>query len=935
MLELSGALWRDASIWSGLVREIISKRLREHPGRGGCGVGAVVDLARSSHEIIELALAGLGCLEHRGGAIEDTGDGAGLLVRTDEAFFRRFIAPGRRLPDGHRLIVGVIFFPHGEDNNLPAWQHEIDATIRRRGLQPLGWRRVPVDETALGQKARESRRDVWQVLIGEGMVPDEELTRALYDVKHHLERWFRDLYIPSLSPRTLVYKALATGPQLRRYYADLRDPQLTTDVAVFHRRYSTNTFSNWYLAQTFRTLCHNGEINTIKANRSAVNTLEREVGRDGILMPQGSDSADLDRIIELFVVHGVSLPETLCRMLPLAWADLPEPTPEVVRFYQGVQRALGTLGAWEGPAAVVSTDGHHVVAMLDRMGLRPLRWCVTNNQRVIIGSELGAIPVPWDQIVETGQLDPGEAIAVDLDEKRIIHPRQLIRDVVARSAINFSELAESRLQPLPPRVRQNAARASKPERRHLNLFGWSQERVRTVKYMAENGKEPITSMGFDRPLSVFSPARPPLSKYFKQIVAVVTNPPIDPIREGSAFDLTVYLGRNPSVHENLPIYEPATQYKLDGPFLLADQLTRIRDGNQPSCLPLDCTFADDGSAKAIARRIAEISREAVRAAKSDAASIVLLSDRNALLPRKEDEPRRLPVPMLLAVAALHNALTAEGLRRRISIVVETGDVQEGHDAALLIANGADAVHAYLMLEVAEGDHEGEKRLIEALDGTLRRTMSKMGITTLDGYRGSRLFEAVGVSPSLVDFYLPGITSRIGGVDLDDLYEDLLHRSSLGGSPHRETEVNVYRKEVWQELQETARGNEGAYEKFLQLIDATPPVYLRDLLAWKTTQAIPVESVASDEEIIRACFRGAAMSHGALHRTAHRAIASAFNSFGAMSNCGEGGEDPRRDKGGEWESDRSRIRQVGSARFGVDARYLVNADEISLKIGLGA
>src|SRR5262245_27430555 len=352
-----------------------------HPGRGGCGVGAVVDLERASHEVIELALQGLGCLEHRGGAIEDTGDGAGLLLRTDEKFFRRFIAPGRRLPDGHRLIVGVLFFPLAEEQNLPAWQLEIDSTLRRRGLQPLGWRRVPVDESALGAKARAARRDVWQVLIGEGMVPREQLSRELFEVKHHLERWFRDLYIPSLSPRTLVYKALATGNQLRRFYPDLADPSLTTDLAVFHRRYSTNTFSNWYLAQTFRTLCHNGEINTIKANRNAVSNLERELGRDGILMPQGSDSADLDRVVELFAVHGVSLPETLCRLLPLAWADLPERTPEVVRFYQGVQRALGTLGAWEGPAAVVATDGEHLVAMLDRMGLRPLRWCVTRGGR--------------------------------------------------------------------------------------------------------------------------------------------------------------------------------------------------------------------------------------------------------------------------------------------------------------------------------------------------------------------------------------------------------------------------------------------------------------------------------------------------------------------------------------------------------------------------
>jgi glutamate synthase domain-containing protein 2/glutamate synthase domain-containing protein 1/glutamate synthase domain-containing protein 3 len=935
-----GALRHDRQI----MHDAVYQRFRAHPGRGGCGVGAVVDLVRASHDVIALALSGLGCMEHRGGAIEDTGDGAGLLLRTDEAFFRRFITPGRRLPDGHRLIVGVIFFPLGEEANLPAWQHEIDATLRRHGLAPLGWRRVPIDDSALGAGARAAARDVWQVLIGEGMVApsDDALGRALFLVKHHLERWFRDLYVVSLSPHTLVYKALATGAQLERLYPDLADSStgaMASDVAVFHRRYSTNTFSNWYLAQCFRTLCHNGEINTIKANRNAVRNLEAELGRDGILMPQGSDSADLDRIVELFTVYGVPLPETLCRLMPLAWADLPSQTPEVVRFYQGVARALGTLGAWEGPAALVACDGQHLVAMLDRMGLRPLRWCVTRDQRVIVGSELGAIPVEPEAIVETGQLDPGEGLAVDLRAKRIVRPDALIREVVAHTPINFSELAEAQLVPLPPRLRQHAARAAKPDRRWLNLFGWSQERVRTVKYMAENGKEPITSMGFDRPLAVFSPARPPLTKYFKQIVAVVTNPPIDPIREGTAFDLTVHLGRNPQVHETEPQYEPSPQYKLDGPFLVGDQATRIRDGAAPECLPLDATFADSGNAKAIARRIAELAQAAVRAAKGGSASIMLVSDRAVLLPVKEGESRRLPLPMLLAVAAIHNALTDAGLRRRVSIVVESGEVQEGHDAALLIANGADAIHPYLMLELAEGDAAGERNLIEALDSTLRRVMSKMGITTLDGYRGSRLFEAVGVAPTLVDFYLPGIASRIGGVDLDDLYDDLVHRAGLGGSPHREVEINVYRKEVWQELQETARGNAGAYERFLRLVGETPPVYLRDLLRWKAAPekigAVAVDEVADERAIVRACFRAAAMSHGALHRVAHRAIAGAFNELGAASNCGEGGEDPRRDRGGPWEGDRSRIRQVGTARFGVEARYLAHADEIQIKIGQGA
>jgi glutamate synthase domain-containing protein 2/glutamate synthase domain-containing protein 1/glutamate synthase domain-containing protein 3 len=913
------------------------ERFRVHPGRGGCGVGAVVDLGgHASHDVVAQALSGLLCMEHRGGAIDDTGDGAGLLVATDERFFRRFIAPGRRLPDGHRLAVGVLFFPPGEDQSLLAWQHEIDATLRRRGLMPLGWRRAPVDDSVLGAGARRGRRDVWHMLVGEGMVPDEELGRALFEVKHHIERWFRDLYVASLAPSTMVYKGLATGAQLPQLFPDLKE--IESPYAIFHRRYSTNTFSNWYLAQCFRMLCHNGEINTIKANRDAVRNLEIELSRDGILMPQGSDSADLDRVLEVFCAGGVPLAEALCRMMPLAWADLPEPTPDVVRFYQGVGRALGTLGAWEGPAAVVASDGKQLVAMLDRLGLRPLRWLRTRGDRLIIGSELGAIVVDPSEIAETGQLDPGEGLAVELATGRVLDPRALVGEVVKRSSINFAELAEAELTPLLPRPRA-PSKTGRPDKRLLNLFGWSQERVRTVKFMAENGKEPITSMGFDRPLAVFSPARPPLAKYFKQIVAVVTNPPIDPLREGTAFDLTVYVGANPSVHETRPRYEPLPQLKLDGPFIGGDQLLRIRDGEKPACLRLDATFArggENGGDKIIARRLRELARQAVLAVRGGEATVVLLSDRDATLPV---ENPRLPLPMLLAVASVHNALTEAGLRRQMSIVVESGELQEGHDAALLIANGADVLCPWLLLDLAEGDPAAEQNLLLAMDATLRRVMSKMGITTLDGYRGSRLFEAVGVSAALVEHYLPGVVSRIGGIDLDDIYQDLVHRSEMGGSPHRETEVNVYRKEVWQELQETARGNEGAFERFLRLIRDTPPVYLRDLLRWKPSAfpvaPVNVDGAATPEEIIRACFRGAAMSHGALHRTAHRAIASAFNSFGAWSNCGEGGEDPRRDRGGVWEADRSRIRQVGSARFGVDARYLAHADEISIKIGQGA
>ena len=624
-------------------------------------------------------------------------------------------------------------------------------------------------------------------------------------------------------------------------------------------------------------------------------------------------------------------------MMPMAFRDLTRLTPEAHAFTRGVQRALGSLGAWEGPAALVATDGKYLVGKLDRMGLRPLRYTVTRSGRLILGSEIGAIAVPFDDVRETGQLDPGEAIAVHLPDRRVLHADEVLDRVVAETSINFAELAEHRLIVLDRAPA--AAPTSPPEKvgqRELNLFGWSPERVRTVRHMAETGKEPITSMGYDRPLAPFSAQRPPIAKYFKQIVAVVTNPPIDPLREGSAFDLTVHLGLSPAVNENRAVYEPLLQYRLPSPFLTEDQAARIRAAEEPRALVVDCTFVDPGNgltsgAKALSRRIAECCRLALTAVKRGEASVVILSDRAA-----REEEGRLPLPMVLMTSALHNTLVQEGQRRHAGLVVETGDVQEGHDAAVLIANGATAVLPYLYYEVG-APHGSVDRLVAALEETLKRIMSKMGICSVDGYRGSRLFEAVGLHPSVVEHYLPGITSRIGGLELEDIYDDIRARKEAGARAARESDVSIYRKEVWGELQTTARGHDpAAYGRFLALIEETPPVYLRDLLVLRPSEApLAITEVASDEDIIARVFRGAAMSHGALHRVAHRAIAAAFNHFGAASNCGEGGEDPRRDRGGEWEESRSRIRQVASGRFGVDARYLAHADEISIKIGQGA
>ncbi|MFI5244212.1 MAG: glutamate synthase-related protein, partial [Gemmatimonadales bacterium] len=917
--------------------ERLWKRLADHPGRGGCGVGAIADPNGASRELIDLALAALGCLEHRGGGIGDTGDGAGLLFSVDRAFYSRFIAHGRHLPEHDAFGVGVLYFPQGEAANAPPLQARIDALLRVHGLAPLGWRRVPVDPNALGAQARASMREPWHLLIGQGMLPASDLPYAYFRVKAQIERQLPAIYCASFSPGTVSYKALATGPQLRGYYADLTDPALKTDLAVFHRRYSTNTLSNWALAQPFRLIAHNGEINTIKANRSAVASLERELSLSGILMQLGSDSADLDRAVELFRCHGVSLPETMLRLMPAAWRELALSDSPEARFSRGVQRALGTIAAWEGPAAIVATDGNSLVAAVDRMGLRPLRWVRTTAGRLVVSSELGSVPLAFEDIAETGQLDPGEAIAFWPRENRFAHPAELRSHVARFTRLNTDELAEREIRRPPPVESEIAGRLAEE---HLALFGWTPDRARTVRYMAAEAKEPVVGMGHDRPLAVFSHSRPPLFRYFKQVVAVVTNPPIDPIREGGAFDMTVHLGPVPTAHEDLPVYDPHPQWQLASPVLTPGQLAAIRDStDEPRAMVLDATCDAPANARAISAKLSELGRAAVRAVRQGTASILIVSDRNAV-----ETDGCVPLPLLLAVAAVHNALSHEGLRRACSIVAECGEAQEAHDICVLLANGATAVCPWLMVRVAAAGTAADPppddaivKLMKVLDGAVRRVMSKMGICSVDGYRGARLFEAVGLAPELVDFYLPGIASRVGGVTLQDLADDLNARAEQKVM-RRGEEPGIYRREVWEELQHVAKGADPeAWNKFIVAIESTPPVYLRDLLRFRddAVSPVPLESVEPSKNIVQKYLRGAALSHGALHRTAHRAISAAFNELGGMSNCGEGGEARERNRGGDQEHCRSRIRQVASGRFGVDATYLVNADEIEIKIGQGA
>ncbi len=915
------------------------KRIEEikgDPGRGGCAILAIADLAApASHELLRQALDGLIRMEHRGGSLGDTGDGAGLILRPERSFFERFIAHGRSLQSAKEpLIVGTVFFLHGE-RNIPQLTREMDLIIRREGLAPLGWRKTPVDPSALGARAREDAPIIFQLLAAKGHRREAQLFEALHHAKVLIERELAGIVnVVSLAPHTTVYKALAKSDQLASFYEDFRDPEFKTRVIVAHRRFSTNTFSNWNLVQPFRHIAHNGEINTITANCRAIKDADSALAIGNTLMNHGSDSAQLDRVAEMMVANGVTgIHEALRRMISPAWdEDLLGERER--RFFEANRRALGTMGAWEGPIAILGTDGKILAAAMDRMGLRPLRYVRTKSDRVIVSSEAGAVPLEASEIECDGQLEPGAMLIADVENGEFISPESATAWIVDRTGLNFENLATVDLLPI------GRGRQSEPlDIRALNAFGWTKERIEQLHEMIKGGKEPILGMGNDSPLAIFSENHSRLYSFLHQIVAVVTNPPIDPLREGGAIDTTVYLGRSPRISRRSD-YMSWPQYKLDHPILTNDQMQAIlsSDISELKAHEIDATFVDKGSPREIVRRIHDLTDEAVRVIRSKEASILVVTDYAAT------RGERPPVPMLLVVSSIHQALAARGLRRFASIIAETGSTHEGHDCAILLSYGATAVNPYAMLHLATTfsdipPDEAYANVVKSVVHTLRRIMSKMGITTLTGYRGSALFEAIGISSDVVEYYIPDTVSRLGGITMDDIYEDTVARSAVGSNAiARNKNMTVYRKEVTDALQLVARnGNSnGDYDRFVKLLEDTPPVYLRDMLEFKKSDMPPhLEKVADTREIVRSTIRGAAMSHGALNSTAHRAIASAFNHFDAASCSGEGGEDERRNQDGEWASDRSRIRQIASGRFGVDATYLVHADEIEIKIGQGA
>jgi glutamate synthase domain-containing protein 2/glutamate synthase domain-containing protein 1/glutamate synthase domain-containing protein 3 len=1015
-------------------------------GRDACGIGGIaVRDGKPSHEVLRKAVNALNCMEHRGGVCGDAGDGAGITTVIPQSFLkeeaRKLKLDGAdQLKADDRLAVGVVFHLEQDAGRLERVRTDIREKLSGGPIRFLGLRTVPVNPDALPGRARQTKPAIIEQFLFHASGDIEQTEHWLYLRRLELREHFRaaglNVYLPSLSSKLISYKGLVTSPQLSEYYADLSNPAYETGIAFFHRRYSTNTFPNWMLAQPFRMTCHNGEINTIRTTRNAVSAFARglrsQLPGGELLTPLMSDSGSLDEWIEyLMLEQKWSLLRALRLSMPPVWdTEADVWGQEAFDLFTYYRRTFGSLAAWDGPAGVIGTDGRTLVGVVDRMGLRPVRWCSDRRGWLYIGSETGVFGLDATTIVASGQLQPGQMIALDTHTGERLDSYQIMKRVVEESQQELGDVHElNRRQIVIPegfdytRQTDDTVGAMLAERSWaldhlLQAAGWDFERAVFVKDMAKLKKEPLSSMGHDRVLTVFSQHHPTLFKYLQQTFAEVTNPPIDPYREGGAMSLTTYLGRSPLVARQKPLADgtpssedasddsdlPTRQMELPSPVVSDAIIEEIRQNEVLGFKLLDATFPLSGGAEALRASLIALQSSAEKAI-HEGYHVLCVSDKEACKRGIN------PIPSLLALGAVHHYLCRQGLRDRCSLIVQAGDIQEGHDVCCLVAFGADAVHPYLMLRLVKDGlvfkdpdskqelrleaREALENLFAALEDTIKKVISKMGITTIEGYRGAQLFEAVGFGPELMEF-LGDFPSRLGGIGLQELVEDAQWRVQqaekigdgvLGGNrdyrafnprvrmalrdavkqAHPEPEQGggemAYTAPPTEEDPDSGKRVGDKYIKFTELVNTRVPTVLRDLFAIKFGEAVPVQEVQPALDVIRGHFRGAAMSHGALTGASHMTIAAAVNELDTLSNSGEGGEArwrndmPERAWGPFWEKVkaqrtehpeiytlggnlaksrfRSRIRQVASGRFGVDAEYLVNADELSIKMAQGA
>ncbi|MEI7613921.1 MAG: glutamate synthase large subunit [Betaproteobacteria bacterium] len=965
-----------------------------------CGVGFVAHIkGKKSHSIIEQGLLILKNLDHRGavGADPLMGDGAGILIQIPDGFFREEMAKqGIKLPRAGDYGIGMVFLPRESASRL-ACQEEIERAVRSEGQVVLGWRDVPINREMPMSPAVRAREPIMrQIFIGRGaevMVTDA-LERKLYVIRRRAANAIRALglehskefYQPSMSARTIVYKGLLLADQVGEYYTDLKDPRCVSALALVHQRFSTNTFPTWPLAHPFRMIAHNGEINTLRGNYNWMRAREKGtssplLGADlekiwPLIYPNQSDTASFDNALELLVMGGYSLAHAMMMLIPEAWESHTLMDEKRRAFYE---YHAAMMEPWDGPAAVAFTDGRQIGATLDRNGLRPARYLVTDDDFVVMSSEAGVLPIPDEKIVKKWRLQPGKMFLIDLDQGRIIDDVELkeslsrqkpYQDWVARINIKLDGLED------PVNAAAPECSASMLDRQQA--FGFTQEDVKFIlEPMAKTGEEATGSMGNDSPMAVLSSKNKPLFNYFRQLFAQVTNPPIDPIREQLVMSLVSFIGPKPNL---LGINEINPPYRLEvtQPVLSFADMAKLRnitaytDGKFLSA-ELDICYPLAWGMEGVEARLASLCAEAEDAVHRGC-SILIVSD------RKLDRDN-VAIPALLATSAVHQHLVTKGLRTRVGLVVETGSVRETHHFAVLAGYGAEAVHPYLTLETLQkmGGADGEKYIKHFIKGVgkgLLKVMSKMGISTYMSYTGAQIFEAIGLQKKLVDKYFTGTSTQVEGIGVFEVMEEAirLHKQAFSEDPVTANSLDVggdyaFRirgeEHMWTpdaiaKLQHSTRsGKYETYKEYAKIINDQTKRHmtLRGLFEIKAAgPAVPLEEVEPAKDIVKR-FATGAMSLGSISTEAHSTLAIAMNRIGGKSNTGEGGEDPARFKPvkagqmvseiigksrierdyqlKEGDSLRSAIKQVASGRFGVTAEYLANADQIQIKMAQGA
>jgi len=944
-----------------------------------CGIGFVASIrCEKNHEIVKQGIQVLINLTHRGacGCDPETGDGAGILIQIPHKFFARECSQlGFDLPAEGEYAVGMTFLPVEKHQRLQC-EGILERIISEEGLSVLGWRDTPVNGDAIGRVARASQPYIQQIFVARPEALDEDaFERKLYVVRKLAEREIAEsdvqdkefFYIPSLSARTIVYKGLLLAPQIENFYGELSDPDVTSALCLVHQRFSTNTFPSWQLAHPYRYIAHNGEINTLKGNvnwmHARQSILESQLFGDDIkklfpiVAPSGSDSANFDNAVELLFQSGRSLPHVLAMLIPEAWSGNPHIKPEKRAFYE---YHASLMEPWDGPAAMAFTDGRVIGATLDRNGLRPGRFVVTHDGLVVMASEAGVLDIDPENIKTKGRLQPGKMFLVDTVAGRIIADKEIKRQLASRQPyqqwLEQNQITMAQL-PEPSRVHRSDTGTMLPRQR---AFGYTEEDLRMIlEPMASKGEEPVGSMGTDTPLACLSDRPQPLFNYFKQLFAQVTNPPVDPIREEMVMSLISYIGTERNILEETP--ENCHTLKLPHPILTNRDLEKLRRVSRGDLLAttLPALFRGADEEAGLKRALDELCQRASLAVKSGY-TLLILSDRGV-------DKEYAPIPSLLALAAVHNLLVREETRTQVALIIESGEPREVMHFALLIGYGASAVNPYLAIETLEdlaargylpdgiNAELAVKHFIKATNKGLLKTFSKMGISTLQSYRGAQVFEAIGLNKELVDAYFAGTTSRLEGIGLSVIAREAQMKHeyafspatdsdtelAVGGSYHFRTkgEYHLLNPETISKLQHAVRQDSfKTFQEYTDLIDqqSRNMATLRSLMQIKKAKKpISIDKVEPAKEIVKR-FTTGAMSFGSISKEAHETLAIAMNRIGGKSNTGEGGEDENRfkpDPNGDWR--RSAVKQVASARFGVTTNYLVNADELQIKMAQGA